>query len=161
MIFFGNSPVFGHQREGADGERIEDRGNPFVADVFDEGIADAVSGEKHQAADERDDRAAGHDRDGEDDRGNQDRIWYRKQEDAVKVRRPVNGAPTLGIVPRHVFRHDDSEGDAEQRDDSDERGTQVASEQITEFLQRGGKEKLRGVMREIAGWRRNSQTQPT
>ncbi len=125
-----------------------------MLDVGRQGLADSIAGQQHQPAQERSHGAARQNGDGEDDGGDEERVRNREDQNAVEMRRPVHGPPTLRIHPRHPLADKNPKRDTQHRYDGDQGGAEVAPGEIIEFLQRSREQHLMRVGGEIARCRR-------
>src|SRR5580698_7701371 len=70
------------------------------------------------------------------------------------MRRPIDGAPTVGIDPGHILGQQDTDGDTQHGYDRDQRGARETADEIIPAAQRRGEDDLVRAIAEVASRRR-------
>src|SRR5215467_7332141 len=149
-VFVGDSPVTGYVCVGADPEGVQDRADFLPLDVLQEAVRGYIRDEKANGADERSNFVTRQNGDGEENRRNDKGIGNGKNEDTIEVCFPDDGSPALGDNPRHELCEENTDGNAENRDEGDDRCTKETANQEIESAHGRGKYDLVGIEIEVS-----------
>src|SRR5258708_17070059 len=149
-IFLCYCPVPGDIGIRANAKWIENSSQLLSLDVLQENVGNDVSRKHDQRSNKRDDFIARKNRDGKENLGNDEGVRQSKNENPIQMGLPNHWPPAVRLNPGHIFRENDSDGNAQHGNHGHKRGAEKSPQKKIGFAQRRREDNLVRVEAEIA-----------